>query len=129
MKQEQFERLQALHEKLVDVFLDEANPDKWPGTGVEVASWDQQTRGDRYWVKKNAVATIALTQRIQSLVTVVRHATAAGGGEETPEAVTEPQEDLDKQVAEAEKEASKLLANLQNPKAKADFDRKVHGKA
>jgi len=129
MRQEQFERLQSLHEKLVDVFLDEANPDKWPGNGVEISSWDQQTRGDRYWIKKNAVATIALTQRIQSLVTVVRHATAAGGGEETPEAVTDPQEDLDKQVAEAEKEASRLLDTVQRAAAKAKFDGKVHGKA
>lgn len=128
MKPEQFERLQALHEKLVDVFLDEADPEKWPGKGVELANMDAKTRGDRYWSKKNAVATIALTQRIQSLVTVARTATAAGGGEETPEAVVEPEVDIDKQVADAEKEASKLLANLQNPAAKAAFDQKVHGR-
>lgn len=128
MKQEQFERLQALHEKLVDVFLDEADPDKWPGYGIALATMDAKTRGDRYWSKKNAVATIALTQRIQSLVTVVRERTA-NEDPENPAAVTDPQDDLDKQVAEAEREAQQLLANLQKPGAKAAFDKRVHGKA
>lgn len=129
MRQEQFERLQALHEKLVDVFLDEADPEKWPGQGIELANMDAKTRGDRYWSKKNAVATIALTQRIQSLVTVVRQVTAGGGGEEAPEAVTEPEEDLDRQVAEAEKDAKRLLDTVQRKAAKAAFDGKVHGKS
>ncbi|MDQ0035841.1 hypothetical protein J2W30_003609 [Variovorax boronicumulans] len=128
MKQEQFERLQALHEKLVDVFLDEADPDKWPGQGIALASMDAQTRGDRYWSKKNAVATIALTQRIQTLVTVVRVQTS-GDDPENPAAVVDPQDDLDRQVADAEREASQLLANLQRPGAKAAFDKRVHGKA
>lgn len=128
MRQEQFERLQALHEKLVDVFLDEADPEKWPGQGLPLTSMDARTRGDRYWSKKNAVATIALTQRIQALVTVVRNASAAGAGEETPEAVADPEEDLDRQVADAEKEATRLLNTVQRTAAKAAFDRKVHGK-
>ena len=128
MRQEQFERLQALHEKLVDVFLDEADPEKWPGQGIELASMDAKTRGDRYWSKKNAVATIALTQRIQSLATVVRQASAAGAGEEAPEAVADPEEDLDRQVADAEKDAKRLLDQVQRSAAKAAFDGKVHGK-
>lgn len=128
MKQEQFERLQALHEKLVDVLLDEADPEKWPGAGLLPSQMDAQTRGDRYWVKKNAVATIALTQRIQTLVTVVRVQTS-GDDPENPAAVVDPQDDLDRQVADAEREASQLLANLQRPGAKAAFDKRVHGKA
>ena len=127
MRQDQFERLQKLHEDLVDVFLDEADPKKWPGQGIELVSMDQKTRGDRYWSKKNAVATIALTQRIQSLVEVVRKATA--NDEPDPAAVVEPEVDLDRQVADAERDATALLKKLQDPQGKAAFDRKVHGKA
>ncbi|MDQ0068271.1 hypothetical protein J2W34_000045 [Variovorax boronicumulans] len=126
MKQEQFERLQALHEKLVDVFLDEADPEKWPGQGIALATMDAQTRGDRYWSKKNAVATIALTQRIQTLVTVVR-----GSGDappESPTSLTDPEDDLDKMTSEMEAEAKRLLNKLHSANAKAAFDRKVHGK-
>lgn len=127
MRQDQYERLQALHEELVDVFLDEANPKKWPGHGVELVSMDAKTRGDRYWSKKNAVATIALTQRVQALVTVVQQRTA--GDEPDPAAVGEPEDDLDKLTAEMEAEAKRLLAKLHGGTDKAAFDRKVHGKA
>jgi len=126
MRQDQFEKMQTLHERLTDLFLDEADPQKWPGIGIDLAAMDKQTRGDRYWSKKNAVATIALMQRIQSLVDVVRERSA--GGEDAPTAVTDPQEDLDAEVDAAEKEAKRVLARMQDPAAKAEFDRRIHGK-
>jgi hypothetical protein len=64
MRQDQYERLQALEEKLADVFIGEAEPEKWPGHGLDPGVMDQKTRGDRYWVKKNAVATLSLMQRV-----------------------------------------------------------------
>jgi len=72
MRQDQFERLQQLEERLIDVAIEEADPDQWPGKGVAVAAMDQQTRGDRYWVKKNAVATISLAQRVGVLMSSVQ---------------------------------------------------------
>lgn len=126
MRQDQFEKLQALHESLTDLFLDEADPKQWPGAGIALVSMDKNTRGDRYWSKKNAVATIALMQRIQSLVDVVRERSAAG--DDAPEAVTQPQEDLDADIEAAEREAKKLLSGVQNSAAKAAFNKRVHGK-
>jgi len=126
MRQDQYERLQSLHEELTDVFLTEADPRRWPGHGLEPASIDAQTRGDRYWSKKNAVATIALMTRISNLTDIVQRASSAGT--DHPEAVDTAQDELDAQVRAAEKEAAKLLKTLQSGTAKAAFDAKVHGK-
>lgn len=122
MRQDQFEKLQALHVDLTDVFLDEADPQGWPGAGIALVEMDKPTRGDRYWSKKNAAATILLMQRIQILVDVIRERTS--GGDDTPAAVTEPEEDLDAEIAGAEADAQRMLAGVLK-RAKAA----PHGKA
>lgn len=126
MRQDQLERLQALEEKLTDVLLGEAEPDKWPGHGLDPGAMDQQTRGDRYWCKKNAVATISLIQRVGTLV---GHVQLRGTGTTPPEGEDgQPQEDhLEDEVKSAEKEAAKLLRELQSGAGKPAFDRRVHG--
>jgi len=123
MRQDQYERLQALTEKLTDAFLSEADPDVWPGHGVAIAAMDQQTRGDRYWCKKNAAATLSVIIRTNTLVGFIQQRSAAGaaGGVPTPEQAAE-ETGLDADVKAAEKEASKLLAQLQSGMKKA------HGK-
>lgn len=100
MRQEQLERLQELEEKLADVVLMECDPDLWPGSGVRPRELTQQERGDRYWCKKNAAATFALLQRTASLLT---DASRPKGGEHGDD------EDLDREVAKAEKEAAQIL--------------------
>lgn len=129
MRQDQYEKLQALTEKLTDVFLQEAEPSKWPGANTEPTSWDQQTRGDRYWMKKNAAATLTVIMKTANLVGVIQQRSA--GGEEGGAAVDEekPEEDtLDAEIKAAEKEAARLLSQIQKGTAKAAFDKKVHGK-
>ena len=64
MRQDQFESLQARAEQLVDLFLDESKPEHWPGAGLLPSAMDKATRGDRFWCKKDAVATLACAQRI-----------------------------------------------------------------
>lgn len=125
MRQDQYERLQALEEKLTDVFLGEAEPEAWPGAGLPVATMDKNTRGDRYWCKKNAVATLSLIQRVGTLIGQVQ---GAGAGT-TPPAVEgdEQQDQLDDEVASAEKEAERLMRRLQG-EGKAEFDKRVHGR-
>ncbi len=121
MRQDQFEKLQELHVDLTDVFLDEADPKGWPGAGLALASMDKPTRGDRYWSKKNAAATIALMQRIQGLVDIIRQRSSEG--DDAPAAVTEPEEDLDAEINSAEQDAERMLAAaLKRAKAPA------HGK-
>lgn len=128
MRQDQYEKLQALAEKLTDTFLAEANPDAWPGHGVAMAAMDQQTRGDRYWCKKNAAATLSVIIRTTNLVGIIQQRSAGAGGGEAPPAGTPEDDSLDADVRAAEKEATKLLDQLQKGTAKAAFDKRVHGK-
>lgn len=127
MRQDQFERLQALGEKLMDVFLDEADPISWPGQGLKIGAMDAQTRGDLYWVRKTAASAGMLYTRVMSMVGQVQ---MAGSGTTPPaEQGTEPAEtQLDAEVAAAEKESQRLLREIQRGAGKAAFDKRVHGK-
>lgn len=111
MRQDQFESLQKRAEQLVDLFIQESDPEKWPGAGIEPSKMDKGSRGDRYWCKKDAVATLACAQRIVTLIDAVRAKTA--GGEKNPGAVGDDEDALDSDVKAAEKEADRILRNLQ----------------
>lgn len=128
MRADQFNKLQDINEKLCDVLLEEADPDKWPGASLPVEHRDAKMRGDRYWSKKNAVATVALMTRITSLVDLIRAKSNANPTGNDPAAVTDEADELDQMVIDAEKEASKLLAKLSDTSKKAEFDKRVHGK-
>jgi hypothetical protein len=126
MRQDQYERLQALEEKLLDSFLEEAEPAEWPGHGIKIAAMDAATRGDRYWCKKNAAATGMLATRVVAMI----GATQAFGAGTTPPASDDAhdhEQQLDAEIASAEREAAKLLDELQRGGKKRAFDRKVHG--
>jgi hypothetical protein len=118
MRDDQRTRLAELSEKLADVVLEEADPDLWPGAGQPLATVDQQTRGDRYWCKKNAAASMSLLERTIELT----NKSARPEGEADTA-------DLDKQIAQAERKASQLLEKMTNAGRKAAFDKRAHGKA
>lgn len=126
MRQDQYEKLQALSERLTDVFLDEAEPEQWPGHNIEPGAMDQQTRGDRYWCKKNAVATLTLIGRVAGLTDLIQKQSNAGNG---AAGVTDEEATLDAEINAAEKEAAKLLDQLQRRSKKGEFDKRVHGKS
>lgn len=125
MRQDQYEKLQALSERMTDVFLGEAEPEKWPGHGLDPGQMTQQTRGDRYWAKKNAVATLTLIGRVANLTMIIQAQSNAANG---AAGVTDAADSLDAEIASAEKEATKLLDQLQRRSKKAEFDKRVHGK-
>lgn len=129
MRQDQFEALQKRGEELVDVFLAESDPVKWPGSGIEPANMDKNTRGDRYWCKKDAVATLACAQRIFNLVQVIRERSVADLPEGPTADTPDGDDSLDKEVAAAEAEAARLLDQVQRGAKKAAFDKHVHKKA
>lgn len=119
MRIDQYAKLQDLAEKLTDAFIGEADPDKWPGAGLEPGQMDQQTRGDRYWCKKNAAATLSVIVRTTSLIGIIQQRSNLvptddggvvvqfeGGG-------TTEGSSIDAEIKSAEKEASKLLAKMQ----------------
>lgn len=116
MRQDQFERLQEIIEKLTDVLIDEADPATWPGAGMAPTAMDAKTRGDRYWTKKNAAATLALNMRCINLVGVIQN---RGGIGEAPADVehTDPEEveredDMDRAIASAEREAARRVEQM-----------------
>lgn len=128
MRQDQYERLQALGEKLMDVFLDEADPGSWPGKGLKIGEMDAKTRGDLYWVRKTAASAGMLYTRVMAMVGQVQ---MAGAGTTPPEELPNDESgttQLDAEVAAAEKEAQRLLRELQNGAGKKAFDQRVHGK-
>lgn len=129
MRQDQYERLQSLGEKLMDVFLDEADPSSWPGQGLKIGAMDAQTRGDLYWVRKTAASAGMLYTRVMAMVGQVQMA----GGTTPPasdEMTTEPAESqLDAELAAAEKQAQQLMRELQSGTGKKAFDKRVHGKS
>lgn len=128
MRQDQYLRLQELSEKLMDVFLTEADPDKWPGAGIPLAQMDQKTRGDLYWCKKVAAGTITLFMKTTNLQGRIQMGGIESGAPDAEEAQEAEDEGLDSEIARAEKEAQKMLAEIQSGAKKAAFDKKVHGK-
>ncbi len=108
MRDDQYTRLKALTEKLTDVVLTEADPDKWPGFSQELAFLSREDRGDRYWCKKNAAATLSVLMRVHNLVGVIER----DGRAPTEPLAEEGESDLDKEVSAAEREAKAILTKL-----------------
>lgn len=123
MRADQYERLQSLSERLTEVFLIEGEPDNWPGAGVPPAELTKAERGDRYWSKKNAFATISLIHRVGGLVATIQTDSARGSG---AAAVHEEEASLDAEVREAEALAKQLMDRLAG-RGKAEFDKRVRG--
>lgn len=113
MRQDQFERLTEYAEKLIDVLVQEMNPDNWPGSGVDPNKMDAQTRGDRFWAKKNPIATVTLAMKLNSLIDLTRRQTAGDGGAAAVDDHPEADDGLEGEVKRAEKEAAKFLEKVQ----------------
>ena len=126
MRPDQYEQLQQLNVKLTDVFLKEADPDQWPGHSTPPLEMTKEQRGDRYWHKKNAVATIAIIMRVGNLVDIIqRNSQGGGGGSE----VTDAEASLDADIKEAEAEGNRLLDEVMKNQRKAEFMKRTVGKA
>lgn len=112
MRQDQLKRLQDLSEKLADAFLLEADPSEWPGDGIAPADLTQQERGDRYWCKKNAMASGGVLRFALDLLD------KRGGAESTAEADA----DLDRKIKDAEKRAAQAVKNALDRAKRPTFD-------
>ena len=100
MRADQIERLRAVQEKLADLFFAECTPEAWPKLDTK------EGRGDRYWLKKNASASLAIIGRIENLL-ALRDGRASGA---TPPGDQERDDEkrLEGEIAAAEAEAEKL---------------------
>lgn len=131
MRQDQYEKLQALSERVMDSFLHEADPDHWPGKGLKIGEMDAQTRGDLYWVRKTAISAASLYGRIEAMIGRVQIAgsgtTPAAG--EPPEGEAPPPDDLEAEMRMYAREAAQLVDQVQQgSRKKAAFDARTHGK-
>ncbi len=128
MRTDQYEKLQSLSEKLLDVFIKEADPDSWPGSGLAIGQMDAKTRGDLYWVRKTAASVLVLESKITSRIAAIQIAgNVTPAGAETGD--TDAESQLDAEMARYEKDALRVMEELRGGQAKKAFDSKVHGKS
>lgn len=116
MRDDQLKRLEAIQEKMVDALVVEMDPDFWPGAFDDKgdrknpAELTKDERGDRYWCKKNAAATLTLITKVESLQHFRNRYMTNPAPEET---VEDDNADMDKEISRHEKEAERLLSKFQ----------------
>jgi hypothetical protein len=115
MHQDYKTRLTALTDKLTDAVLEEADPENWPGGNKRTDQLTKQERGDRYWDKKNAAASLTLLIKVHSLIGMQ----ARGGTPSDNPGQDDEAFELGKQVSKAEREAAAIIERMQ--KGKNDF--------
>lgn len=122
MREDQKQKLEALAERLADVFIVEADPENWSGAGVIPKDMTQQQRGDRHWDRKGAMGTGGVLRYTLDLI--------ASGQKNTiddPQIQDERDSDLDAQIKEAEQRAAKAVSRVLDKAKKDSFDKAVHG--
>lgn len=105
MRDDQIVRLQALSEDLAEVVIQEVDPNTWPGAGKPLADITQEERGNRYWSKKNAAATMTLLLKVVNITGVLNR--------QKPGDPDSAQAELDQELAAAEREAQSIIERLQ----------------
>lgn len=101
MTPDQRTKVERLRDRLLDVVLDEADPDNWSGNApgeahVVSSKVEMAERGNRDWCLKIALKCAALYQRVSEIV--------------EPEPGHEKADDaIDDDIKRAEREAAKLL--------------------
>jgi hypothetical protein len=103
MTPDQKAKLEARRNALLDVLVEEADPSGWPSSDTK------EGRGDRAWLKTNAIKTAALIVKIEDLVGlrgVLRPSGAPGNpnSEEVDEGETD-----DAAEAASERETEQLI--------------------
>lgn len=104
MRTDQRQRLQAIADRLIEQTIMDTDPDNWSGAGKILRDMDQDTRGDALWCRKIAVQTVMLTAKIELLS--VDPAAALGKSKADDG-------DVERAIARAEAEASKLMDRVQ----------------
>ena len=120
MRQDQYQKLQALAEKLADRFIAEADPDNWAAPDAVAKlprDMTSQERGDAYWNKKNAMATGGVLRYTLDLA-----GDTGGDGDPAKDA------DMDRRIADAEKRAAAAVSRALDKAKKRTFDERAQGK-
>lgn len=107
MRQDQFDRLIELEEKITEELIIAADPDNWEGAGLKPNQMTKETRGNRHWCVKGAAGMLALGMRLNGLIGQVREASANPGAPDAGVGVSD--DDVDAEIDSAEKEAKRLI--------------------
>lgn len=107
MRADQFQKLEGIVERLSDVFIVEADPANWTGSGVMPADMTPDIRGNRHWDRKGAVGTATVLAHSLNLIKHYRERAALSPGGVLPEDETAM---LDKNIRSAEQRAEKAAA-------------------
>ncbi|WP_206751605.1 hypothetical protein [Paraburkholderia sp. BL17N1] len=105
---------------MIDVYLDEADPANWPGVGTAGEHMTKEERGDRYWCKKNAAATVMLATETRKLIANDKAALGR-------DPYGEPE--MDRRIQDAEKRAADLVKKVQDGTSRAGFLKRATGGA
>lgn len=104
MRLDQITRLQELSEGLAEVVIEEADPRTWPGAGKPLDALTKDERGDRYWTKKNAAASMTLLVKVMNITATLSSGKSSATGDQESE--------LDDELARAESQAKALLEKI-----------------
>lgn len=130
MRPDQYQRLMALDERLMDVFLEEVNPDNWEGSKIPIDQQDSKIRGNRYWHKRNAAATLTLVVKVNSIVGIMqRNMSGDTPGLVVDEHDDKHEDDIDAQINSAERKAAALIKKITDPATKQEFMERTLGKS
>jgi hypothetical protein len=104
MRPDQLARLKDIESRMIDVLIEEADPDNWSGAGLRLADMDGDVRGQRFWCKKNAASTIVVLSGVGKLKENTKEALGRDAFNPTQ---------METQILKAEREASAALARMQ----------------
>ena len=111
MTPEQTEKLREIQERIADVLLQEMDPDNWAGAGVIPAEMSKEERGNRYFDKKSAATTAVIYLGNEKLLANTKEALGRDPYKD---------DELDEKVAQATKDADKLLKKLRAKNGKVN---------
>jgi hypothetical protein len=115
MTPEQLARVTALHEKLIEVSLADADPDNWIGTGLKPKDMDREARGDAQWCRRIAISTVTLTMQVQRMLENPITGGAAVPSDETAMA-SAGGDPTEVEINKYERAASQVLARMRDAK-------------
>lgn len=104
MRDDQKQRLEKLRDDLLETAVVDADPRRWVGAGKAPVDMTQKERGDAYWCRKMAAATVSLLTRVNNIVST-HSAPSAGNAKD--------EGDLDKELAAAQREADAIIERMQ----------------
>ena len=112
MRADQLARLESILEGLINVALNDADPDNWVGSGKVPREMTQQERGDARWCRSLALGSISLTMQVQRLMEC-QLGDLSGQALPTVDAQAAAEETEEAEIKRYEHAAAKVLARAQ----------------